>query len=97
MNLLRSKSLEGFYLVTPVLLIGGYPRTISVVRSIYFFEKFVPTTSTLCVMTQYVPTEYVHSETDGLMLLEIILKVSAALPVHCGQLLMDNIGSTTQM
>ena len=51
-----------------------------------------------CVLCpQYVPTEYVHSETDGLMLLEIILKVSAALPVHCGQLLMDNIGSTTQM
>lgn len=51
-----------------------------------------------CVLCpQYVPTEYVHSETDGLMLLEITLKVSAALPVHCGQLLMDNIGSTTQM
>ena len=65
------------------------------------FKKFkkilFPTTSHCVLWPQYVPTGYVHSETDGLMLLEVILKASAALPVHCGQPLMDNIGSTTQM
>ena len=52
----------------------------------FFFLKILfPTTSALCVMPQYVPTGYVHSETDGLMLLELLLKGSAALPVHCAQ------------
>ena len=65
------------------------------------FKKFkkilFPQPQHCVVCPQYVPTGYVHSETDGLMLLEVILKASAALPVHCGQPLMDNIGSTTQM
>ena len=39
------------------------------------------------------PTEYAHSETDGLILLEIILKVSQCARPLC-LTLVDNIGST---
>ena len=37
-------------------------------------------------------TGYAHSETDGLILLEIILKVSAILARPLWTTLMDNIG-----
>ena len=51
-----------------------------------FFWKFCFLQPQHCVLwPQYVPTGYVHSETDGLMLLELLLKGSAALPVHCAQ------------
>ena len=39
------------------------------------------------------PTEYVHSETDGLILLEMILKVSIMCP-SAWMNPVDNIGST---
>ena len=52
----------------------------------FFFWKFCFLQPQHCVLCpQYVPTGYVHSETDGLMLLELLLKGSAALPVHCAQ------------
>ena len=57
----------------------------------YFLQDFskkskeiCSSTSTLCVMTNVCP-QGMPTETDGLILLEIILKVSAILPVHCGQ------------
>ena len=63
----------------------------------FFFWKFCFLQPQHCVLCpQYVPTGYVHSETDGLMLLELLLKGSGIARPLCTTL-MDNIGSTTQM
>ena len=71
------------------LLFAGYVQTWCArprVQCFFLFLKILfPQPQHCVVCPQYVPTGYVHSETDGLMLLEMILKVSAALPVHCGQ------------
>ena len=51
----------------------------------FFFENFVSYNLSIVCYASICATGYVHSETDGLMLLELLLKGSAALPVHCAQ------------